>query len=192
MIDPTKITNYNLNQYELEEHIIFWICVAGKTAKYIVTALENLLLEIDSKPFKPFEAIRNYPHDLSNLLKKHGIGCYNGKAKGISFIANSNINLKTCSVEDLEKVPWIGPKTARCFIVHSRENAQYACLDTHILRYLREIGFDTPKGTPTGKKYKELEEIFLSLTKKAGMTPAQFDLFIWNKYSKSGNSQITP
>jgi thermostable 8-oxoguanine DNA glycosylase len=71
-------------------------------------------------------------------------------------------------------------------LVHSRENARYACLDTHVLKYLRDIGIDAPKSTPTGKHYTRLETIFLNLADDKQMTPAQFDLWIWNNYSRSG------
>lgn len=185
MIDPTCITNYKLNNEELEEHAIFWLLVAGKTAKTIAKSLDKLLQEINPKPpYRPFKAILNYKASLPDLLKKHGIGCYNGKAKGLSQLVKSGIDLRTCNVEELEKIPWIGPKTARCFIVHSRSNAQYACLDTHVLKYLRSKGVDAPISTPTGKQYLRLEKIFLDLAKHAKMTPAQFDLMIWNQYSK--------
>jgi thermostable 8-oxoguanine DNA glycosylase len=186
MIDPSNITNYNLNHHQLEEHIIFWILVAGKTAKTISPRLEMVLEHIDKKPYKPFQAIRNYKGNFANLLKKFGIGCFNLKAFGIKQLANSNLNLHTCTVDDLEKIKGVGNKTSRCFIVHSRQNAPYACLDTHVLRYLRNQGYDVPKGTPTGKKYREIEQIVLRLAQEAKMTPAAFDLMIWNNYSLSG------
>jgi thermostable 8-oxoguanine DNA glycosylase len=186
MIDPSNITNYNLNTHQLEEHMIFWILVAGKTAKTISSRLEKVLESIDEKPWKSFQAIRNYKGDFANLLKENGIGCFNLKASGIKQLANSNLNLHTCTVDDLEKIKGVGNKTSRCFIVHSRQNAPYACLDTHVLKYLRDQGYDVPKGTPTGRKYREIEQIVLRLAQEAQMTPAAFDLMIWNNYSLSG------
>jgi thermostable 8-oxoguanine DNA glycosylase len=56
-------------------------------------------------------------------------------------------------------------------------------LDVHILKYLRSQGFEAPKQTPSGKKYLELEKNFLELAKKNNMTPADFDLMLWTKYS---------
>jgi endonuclease III len=188
MIDPNYITNYGLSDTELEEHALFWLLVAGKTAKTTAKALDNLLSEIDPfRPYRPFAAIRKYQLSLPRLLKNHGIGCYNGKAEGIRKLVRSDIDLRTCSVEELEAIPWIGPKTARCFIVHSRENARYACLDTHVLKYLRVRGIEAPMSTPaSGKQYRRLEQIFLSMADDENMTPAQLDLKIWNSYSKSG------
>ena len=81
MLNPTKITNFYLNTTQLEEHIIFWLLVAGKRAKHIAHSWDNILQQIDPyRPYRPFEAIRRYPLSLPKLLKNHGIGCYNGKA----------------------------------------------------------------------------------------------------------------
>jgi hypothetical protein len=69
MINPNKITNYNLNKYQLEEHAIFWLLVAGKTAKHTSKSLDNMLQEIDpNRPYKPFEAIRNHLKPFEAIL----------------------------------------------------------------------------------------------------------------------------
>jgi hypothetical protein len=39
MIDPSNITNFNLTDHGLQEILIFWICVAGKTATTIAKAV---------------------------------------------------------------------------------------------------------------------------------------------------------
>jgi thermostable 8-oxoguanine DNA glycosylase len=53
-----------------------------------------------------------------------------------------------------------------------------------MLKHLRTLGYDAPKSTPTGKKYLILEKNVLYLAKEAGMSPADYDLMIWNRYSK--------
>jgi len=117
-------------------------------------------------------------------MKDCGIGCYTNKARTFAELAMSKINLKTCTASDLESIHGIGPKTARCFLLHSRKDAQVAGLDTHMLKHLRKLGYeDVPKTTPTGKKYLTFENYVLSLAKEVGMSPAEFDLYIWNKYS---------
>jgi hypothetical protein len=49
MINPTNITNYNLTTAELEEHLLFWVCAAGKNgvvaASNLDKFLKNLTLE---------------------------------------------------------------------------------------------------------------------------------------------------
>jgi thermostable 8-oxoguanine DNA glycosylase len=49
---------------------------------------------------------------------------------------------------------------------------------------MRELGYNVPKSTPTKKKYLEIERTFLELADKSGMSIAEFDLAIWNKYAK--------
>ena len=116
-------------------------------------------------------------------MKQCGIGCFNNKAITFNQLAFSNIDLMNCSVEELEKIKGIGMKTSRCFVIHSRKNANYAGLDTHILKYLRSLGHDVPLSTPSGKKYVEIEKIFLSLVEKSGKTLSEFDLSIWKEFS---------
>jgi len=201
MIDPKNITNYNLTTPELEKHILFWVAAAGKNGHTAAKSLNILLktieglLELDLSPFQsikelemlldmdPYEP-KEYP-TLPGLLKQSGIGCYNHKAETMAQLAFSGLNLHTCSAEDLEKIYGIGMKTSRCFILHSRKNARYAGLDTHILKHLREAGVENvPKATPSSKKlYLTLEKEFLSLADKAGMSPAEYDIMIWRRYS---------
>jgi endonuclease III len=185
LVDPDNITNFEMSAPEMELNILFWVCAAGKKAK---TAASNLckLLNHGSVLFdkqNPFEIILSFADDLPLSLKNHGIGCYNNKSKTMLSLAKSGIDLSSCSVIDLEKIPGIGAKTSRCYVLHSRRGARYAGLDTHCLKYLRERGYDVPKSTPTGKKYRELEEIFLKLVDESGKSVAQFDLEIWRMYS---------
>ena len=191
MIDPTKITNYRLSLAKTEEVLLFWVCAAGKNGVTAARCLDNLLSAwrdratnlVNNKP-SPFDIVRyiNQHGDLAAEMKKHGIGCYNSKSKTFIALARRNLDLKKCSVEDLESIPGIGPKTARCFLIHSRPNQQYAGLDTHVLKFLRDKGHEVPKTTPTGKKYRDLETIFLQYVVESGMTVADFDLMIWNDY----------
>ena len=187
MIDPSRITNYSMTEYELQEMVIFWVCVAGKTAFTIARCLDSLLEEIGAKTEHPFDVIVNIPDkELAVKLKDNGIGCYTLKARAIKELATSDLNLRQCSVDDLEKIYGIGMKTSRCFIMHSRPDVQCAGLDTHILKFLRDEGHEVPKSTPgTKKKYLELESLFLDYVKKSGKTAAEFDLEIWRKYSKN-------
>jgi len=182
LIDPTKITNYNLNKNELELHTLFWMLVAGKSAKTIAKSLNALLAKWHRKGYTPFDIIRTIPN-LIQELQSHGIGCYNFKAKALHDLVSHNIDLKTCSVEELELIYGCGPKTARCILLHTRANQRLCGLDTHILKFIKDLGYDTPKSTPTGKKYRELEQVFLGLCDNSGYSPAELDLAVWNAYS---------
>lgn len=184
MVDPVNITNFNLSKFRLEEMILFWICAAGKNAIGSARGLDRLLTIIQGHT-RPFEAIQaTGKRRLPSLMKRCGIGCYNQKARTFWELVNARLNLKTCSVDDLELICGIGRKTSRCFLIHSRKNARCAGLDTWILKYLADQGYKVPKATPSSEKeYLRLENIFLGLADKSKMSIADFDLDIWKRYS---------
>lgn len=201
MIDPVNMTRYDLSSSQLEETILFSIFAANnnalKSAQYLETFLERLFLDNLDWLFRdnwsvlsPFESIRTWceerehpQDDLRFIMKRIGIGKHGVKSRGVYEIAHSGLDLKTCSPDDLEKITGIGSKTSRFFILHTRRDVQCAALDTHILKYMRDHGYDVPKNTPTGKKYKIIEQQFLDLANRSGKTVAEFDLDIWRNYS---------
>ena len=190
MVDPDYITDYNHDTYGLQEVLLFWVCAAGKNAKTSAAALDTMMDEAESwlspkdqGSFNPFETLKFVGEGLVEMLKTHGIGCYNNKARTIRELIESNLDLKTCTRDDLLEIYGIGMKTASCFIMHSRKNARCAGLDTHILKYLRDEGYDVPTATPGSKrKYLEIEQKFLALADKSPKTVARFDLDIWKRY----------
>lgn len=185
LVDPNNITNFDCDEKELQLVLLFWISAAGKKASVSARNLEKLLKYGNSifDTDEPFEIIKNFGTDLPEILRSFGFGCFNNKAKSMLDLSTSGLDLKTCSVLDLEQIIGIGCKTARCFLLHSRKNCRFAGLDTHVLKYMKERGIDVPKSTPTGKKYLELEKKFLELVDQSGKTVAEFDLEIWKKYS---------
>ena len=98
-----------------------------------------------------------------------------------------DLDLRTCSLEELLAIHGVGNKTARFFLLHSRRNCDYAVLDTHILAWMRDHGVeDAPKSTPTNLKvYKELENKYriMSRLHYPHLSNAQIDLLIWTKQS---------
>lgn len=191
LVDPDNVTKFGMSDPELEVFLLFWVCAAGKKAKTAAGNLNRMLRyghEASGKS-RPFHIISFFGGDLPFILKSHGIGCYNNKSRTMLELTHSGINLQTCSVSDLERIPGIGPKTARCFLLHSRPDVRHAGLDTHCLRYMRDHGVDVPKSTPTGKKYLELERIFLDMADRSGKSLAEFDLEIWREYSSRAVSK---
>ena len=183
MIDPTRITNFSATDEQLEELALFWICAAGKNGKTAARLLDNLLSTLGTG--SPFERLRRQdPELLPQKLKAAGIGCQQAKARSMWELAHSNLDLHTCTVEELEEIHFIGRKTSRCFLIHSRPDVRHAALDTHILKFLRAQGYDAPKSTPaSAKRYAELEQAFLELADEAGKSVAAYDLEIWNQYA---------
>lgn len=182
LVDPDNITNFDLTKDELELNIIFWILAAGKNGHTSAKCLNKFLIYFskETKKESPFEII-SLIDNLSLCLKEFGVGCYNNKSKTILSLIKKNFNLKECSVEDLESVWGLGPKTARCFLIHTRKNQKLAGLDRHILSFLKELGYDVPSQTPNKNQYKKIENIFIEIAEKLNKTPSELDLEIWKK-----------
>ena len=189
MIDPTNFTNYDLDDAQLEEYVLFGIVAAGKNAMAAARGLEKVLRTIHDERggncWRPFETISRFTHaELVDRLKAAGIGCYNLRARGFLALANAGLDLRTCTPEALERIPGIKYKTSRLFVLHTRPGARVACLDVHILKYLRACGYQAPAVTPQSRrKYLELEKIFLELARQKRMSPARLDLKLWREYS---------
>lgn len=186
-LNAAQITNHNCTDEELELHILFWICAAGKKGVTSAKCLGNLLSHWADKLTSPFAIIKKIDKkaDLVKELQKFGIGCMTYKAGYFRSLIAKKLDLKTCSLEELESVKGIGLKTARCFLLHSRPNQQVAGLDRHMLKFLKSKGHDVPEQTPNEKIYEKLQILVLQYVKEAKMTPEDFDLMVWRKYSKA-------
>ena len=189
LINPKKITDFNRTKADLELFAIFAVCVAGKKAQQTADKVNNHFRDTQTptKQLTPFETIKSLVNIrvFGAYLQHAELGQYKRIYRALRDLAESGLDLKTCSVEDLEAIHGIGPKTSRFIIMHSRPNQRLATLDTHILRWMRDQGINTPKATPQSKKlYKELEDKFLTLCDKCAILPSQLDLKIWKQYSK--------
>ena len=193
MIDATKISNFSLSDSDLEENILFWIVAAGKNGTTSARLLNNLLEEIQLLTYPlpdnvtPFQTVKfsNGVNNLRMLMKAHGIGNHKMKSQAFWELVHSDINLRSCSLDDLIKIHGIGRKTAAGFLLHTRPNVRLACLDTHVLKFLRDYGImGVPKSTPgkRSKKYTELEDQFLAIADWWQIDLAELDLAIWNHY----------
>lgn len=196
MINPRDITKFDRTKEELEEFFIFSILVAGKTASQIAkrqplvfdTLRELYPVECHNLPDIQLAYACGY-EATADALRRNGIGCHRQKARTLCVVARDSLmgapDLRWALPDRYEVIPGIGPKTARFFILHSRPGARLAVLDTHILAWMRAKGWDAPKATPTGKKYRVLEEKFLDYCDANGYAPAQLDLIIWNERSRT-------
>ena len=187
MITPHNITNYNRTQAELEEFLLFAILVAGKTAKTQAEKLNQFLTSAkvcDISPFDWIEKLSQYC-GLMDSMKHYKLGQYNRLDKAFKGILQFKGKLDSVSAQELETIDGIGPKTSRFFLLHSRPNLRVAVLDTHILKFLSEMGYKVPKATPSSKKkYRKIELDFLAECDKQGKNVADMDLEIWKSYSK--------
>lgn len=168
---------------ELQRRLIYACIVAGKSANFAKQKMQKLFPKNDECPFDDL-LIWKEDGTLENRLMKARTGNYQKLQHIFGTLVISSFDLATCSVDDLETIKGIGPKTSRFFVLWTRPGARYAALDVHILRWLREQGYKAPKNTPSSKKrYAELEAAFLAEADKLGLTPGELDAQIWSKSS---------
>lgn len=186
MIDPSKITNYNRTEEELEEFLLFTIMVAGKSAIQTAKKLNEFLYFADNKK-SPLDTIidRDNRSCLLYAMRMCKLGQYDRLEKAFKGIIQFKNRLKSVTIEELESVYGIGSKTSRFFILHSRPDQQIAVLDTHILKWMYSQGYDVPKATPRKELYGKIEKDFLTEAWKREKTPAEFDLEIWKSYANN-------
>jgi len=185
VIDPLNITNYSRTRAELEEFILNAAAFAGKNARQQAVKMHRILFH-DAPVGSPFEKIRSWGsrNAVAAILTREKIGKYSLLSQLYFDLAHSDIDLATCSVDELVSYRGIGPKTARFFVLHSRRAQELVVLDTHILKEMRSLGFTVPSYTPSGKKYLELEGQYIEHLKGRGIDDfARHDLDTWKKYS---------
>lgn len=191
MIDPSNITNFDRTDEELEEFALFCPCVAGKRAEIQAEKLDQLLSNLEKRLGRgsPFDLVRRAAAGdiLKEEMQKVKLGKYSTLVPCFTALSmNETENLREVSVEILKTYPGIGDKTARFFIMHSREDAEVATLDTHVLSWMDEnlenvnVHPNAPRST---REYKKLEHHFLKEAERRGRHPAHLDLEIWNQRS---------
>ena len=183
-IDPTKITNFNRTDAELQAFILFTGLIAGKNSDIAARVLSHLLNKRkDQTPFAYLSELGEI--GIQNALVAAKSGQYTRLTKFIMGVMK--LDLRDCSFEDLTAVHGLGLKSASFFLLHSRKGWEGCVLDTHILAWLRNHGVeDAPKSTPQNiKKYKELSAkwLFLSSIHFPHLSPADRDLFVWIEQS---------
>lgn len=195
-IDAESYIRYDRTEVELEECLIWMIFSAGKSQKQMGPKAIDFLFKLLFESFvdglqlnrSPFHAIRSMDQErLRRCLSYSKIGKYELLVKGLRQLANSGLNLRECTPSDLERIPGIGPKTSRFFLMGNREGVKYAILDVHILRFMREqLGLNVPKSTPpTGKAYEKVERMWLEHCESIGREDiAEYDNEIWQRYRR--------
>jgi thermostable 8-oxoguanine DNA glycosylase len=185
VIDPKNITHYNRTDDELQTFWIFCILVAGKNSDTTSRLVAKLLATRGDQT--PFEFIRSFGViEFRKYLISNRVGQYDRITRAL--YTSTRLNLRTCTRDDLMKIHGVGPKTARFFLLHTREFCDEIVLDTHILRWMREkCGVDdVPKNTPQNpRKYAGWAGLckYLIEIHYPRLTLAQADLMIWTEMS---------
>lgn len=195
MIDPYNITNFNRTEEQLQEFLLFCIVVAGKTAYIQAKKLQEFFDSVNSRLMmpdhvSPFQSIKssNQHGILLEEIQKAKLGQYKKIYSAFKFLAEQKYDLTKMKPGDLELIPGVGMKTSRFFLLHSNRTYKnnIAVLDTHILKFIKEnIDDRAPKSTPTiSVTYKYWEDVFLYWCELNNKNVAEFDLQVWNSYSR--------
>jgi thermostable 8-oxoguanine DNA glycosylase len=196
MVDPFRITDYNRDDEGLDEFLVFAVAVAGKDSSRTAQAVRRLRdrLAAMAGPVGPrfLDLLARFSREeIAAALHECGIHPHNQKAEALHGLASAwqsgTFDPRTCILAQLEAFRYVGSKTARFFLMHSRPGQRLACLDTHVLKHLRSRGVpDVSSKTPDKRSatYRRLEERFLRMADEAGMSPADYDLSIWRAHAE--------
>ena len=179
----TRSPGFNRSTAELEELLLFSIFAANKPAKLTATKPEWFLTQYhcELRRGSPFRKLRSLivGAKLEAQLKWARLSPYTKNLAACRQLARLDKSLGEISLNELLQVHGVGDKTARMFLLYSREDQPYAVLDTYVLSWLKRQGHEVPPHHPTGNVYRRLEIAFLDEADKLEMTALELDRAIW-------------
>ena len=169
---------------ELEWLFLLGVCVAGKQA-YIIQEKMKVFANGRTDLFAYIRELRAAGR-FEARLREVKMGKYRIIQACFEGLFERDLDLRKCTLADLEALPGIGPKTSRFFVGYSRPGQRVAILDVHILRFLAEQGVENvPRQTPqSAKRYAELEEEYLKIADRLEVDPTQLDDVLWKDRAK--------
>jgi len=218
-INPKEITDLNRTKAQKEKFLLFCVLCAGKSSDVMAEKLEQLLEPVNSGCSYLFPAdfmecpvgmdapprfeLKATPLDylvnllrngrLREVLEKHKIGKYKLLTDFVTYLRDWPIRAALTVTEQdrstLVHAPGISYKTASLYRMHCFGD-RIACLDTHVLRWLRVQGFKgVPKASPSNwDVYRHWENVFLGECYKREVEPNHFDLDLWKQATKKSQS----
>lgn len=193
MIDPLNVTKFDRTEHELEEYLLFCIAVANKTASVIAPKIAQFL-EAATPGEGPFDCVLRLESEgrLRWELERARTGKYTTLVPTYPDAARRfRGRLSHVGIDELMTLKGVAEKTARYFVLHSREHAgEIAVLDTHVMKYLRHLGHAVPDRLPKGEEYLRLERLMLSAAAEVGMSMPAFDLAVWSHYASKGQTPL--
>lgn len=174
-----------MKKQNLEAFWLYCLLVSGKNADFASNCLSRIMSKVkDGRYFDYFRDLGET--QLRNHLVAWRCGQYQRLTRAIT--ESLSLDLETASVETLENIYGVGPKTARFFVLYTREDAQVAVLDTHILKWLKAKRPNTPN------QYTELERKFLTKCRVhfPGVSIREVDLLLWSMYSGRLIADVLP
>jgi thermostable 8-oxoguanine DNA glycosylase len=196
-IDPHRLNEYISKDSSKEMIELFFFCcliVAGKKADVMFPKAYNVIANsrYNNSDLSPFDFLKRMFEygSLSNILIENGTGQYskiNNCIEDLIHFDYDGDSIKSLTPQELEKVRGIGPKTSRFFLSYVSPNEnEYAIIDTHITKFLMAINPRLKKSTD----YYTFEKEYLNICKLINKNPKEFDLEIWNAYSRRDNEDI--
>jgi hypothetical protein len=183
---------------DLEDFIVFAIFVAGKPAARTRQVVNDFYAGrmAGESPLRYARRLVDSGR-LEATLRDARSGQYSRITRALDVLSGrllaGEINLRECSVDDLESVPGIGMKTSRFFLTYSRKDVRHAVLDRHVLKWLGARGVEAPSSTPTSRrKYAELERKFLEICDNMGIKPKELDFEVWNTSARKPGGTRCP
>ena len=201
-INPKEITDLNRTKPQKEKFLLFCVLCAGKSSDVMAEKLEQLLEPVNSSGPRfelkatPLDYLVNLLRNgrLREVLEKHKIGKYKLLTDFVAFFEPLVMHYKKQEVtewdrDELVLAPGISYKTASLYRMHCFGD-KIACLDTHVLRWLRVQGFKgVPKASPSNWDiYRHWENVFLGECYKREVEPNHFDLDLWKQATKKSQS----
>lgn len=175
--------------------LLYAVMVANKPADQTETKLTHVLASAGAAIQTPFERIRTMAGrgDLGDVIRHERTGQYTRIEAAFRDVAIklppvAGDDPRNWSLETIQSIPGVGPKTARWYWLLLYPEAPVAALDTHVLKFLRDNGSpDAPRATPpAGRRYRMLERTFVTLAHEIGTTPRELDYFAWAVYRNGG------
>ena len=179
MINPTELIQPTDSISRKQEFLLFCILAVGKNSVSASAKLDALLAG-KYENTTPFDYLLS--QNIEELVREAKTGQY--KRVTAAILQALEVDVETVTLEQLQSIHGIGPKTARFFLVHA-QGKKHAILDTHILKWMRSLFPDVPKATPPAKHYGKWEQLCLMFmqAKFPGYTPLVADLEIWKSQS---------
>jgi len=177
-VTPERITDFHRSDSELQSFLIFAVAVAGKNADSVAPKVNRMLKDWKTQPFTYLRQNRDW---IDTIMRGYRMGPYDDRMiPAMNGIID--LDLRSCTIADLEAIKGIGPKTSRFFMLHSRPDQEMVVLDVHLLRYCKQkFRMKVPKSTPSGKRYLAIEaEAVRRIKRRFPKTSfAEFDLNAW-------------
>lgn len=196
-INPKEITDLNRTTPQKEKFLLFCVLCAGKSSDVMAEKLEQLLEPLKQCRWTPLKYLVNLlvNRRLREVLEQHKIGKYKLFTDFVTYVQKWNYATHpTYNITDMKRAglvlaPGISYKTASLYRMHCFGD-KIACLDTHVLRWLRNEGFKgVPKASPSNwDTYRHWENVFLGECYKRDVEPNHFDLDLWKQATTKSQS----